>query len=346
MRVMRALWRDTLALWREFRRPFLAFVAVVFGGGWLYGELYAFAGHGHIPYVQLPYLMVQLMILQTPGDPPTELYLITFWYMLPLIAIYIIGSGAVDFVRLFFDRSGRRSAWEEAVASTYRNHVIVLGVGHVGLRVIRSLVEMGFDVVAIDSKAKPDLEEDLAKLGVPLIVGDGRLPTTLEKAGLRVANAFVVCTASDSVNLEAILRARDLNPDIRMVARMWDNQFANPLKERMGVQVLSASDLAAPAFAGSAVGIQITQTVHINKVAYSMITLEVAPGSFLDGGTIGDLQAANQMDIVLHGRGDAVVVQPEHAQEVQAGDMLTIFARHDHVIKIVERNRNGVNARR
>jgi Trk K+ transport system NAD-binding subunit len=216
----------------------------------------------------------------------------------------------------------------------------------VGLRVIRSLVEMGFDVVAIDSKAKPDLEEDLAKLGVPLIVGDGRLPTTLEKAGLRVANAFVVCTASDSVNLEAILRARDLNPDIRMVARMWDNQFANPLKERMGVQVLSASDLAAPAFAGSAVGIQITQTVHINKVAYSMITLEVAPGSFLDGGTIGDLQAANQMDIVLHGRGDAVVVQPEHAQEVQAGDMLTIFARHDRVIKIVERNRNGVNARR
>ena len=45
MRILRAAWRDTNALWREFRRPILAFLIAMFGGGWLYGELLVAAGH-------------------------------------------------------------------------------------------------------------------------------------------------------------------------------------------------------------------------------------------------------------------------------------------------------------
>ncbi|MBZ0289974.1 MAG: TrkA family potassium uptake protein, partial [Anaerolineae bacterium] len=230
---------------------------------------------------------------------------------------------------------------EEAVASTYRNHVIIMGVGHVGLRVARTLVGMGFEVVGIDQKVKPDVEQELNDLGVPMIVADGRSQEVLEKAGLRYAESFVACTSSDQTNLEAVMRARDLNPSIRIVSRMWDSQFAKQMKRFMDVQaVLSASDLAAPMFAGSAVGIEITQTLHINGVDYSMIRLQVEAGSFLAGGTIGELQKANDMDIVLHGRDGNVEVQPDSSVYVNGGDTLVIFARHDKVINIVERNRH------
>ena len=71
--------------------------------------------------------------------------------------------------------------------------------------------------------------------------------------------------------------------------------------------------VAAPAFAGAAVGIELTQTLHIQGVDYSMIRLQVGTGSFLDGDTVGELQHANDMDIVLHGRDGSVEVQPHKA---------------------------------
>ena len=341
MRTLRALYRDTQALWREFRVPIGVFLLVTLGGGWLYGELYYLARGDYIQLYDRPYLMLELMILQPPGDIPPEPELVIFWYVLPPLAIYIIGRGAVDFVRLFFNRSERRNAWEEAVASTFRDHVIILGVGHVGLRVARTLVGMGFEVVGIDSNLKQEVDNELSILGVPVIVADGRIPAVLEQAGLKYAQAFIACTSSDHINLEVVMRARDLNPDVRIVARMWDDQFSGQMQRFMGVQAVhSASDLAAPAFAGSAVGIEITQTLHIDGVDYSMICFQVESGSFLDGGLIGQLQHDYDMDIVLHGRNGQVEVQPDNKMAVQGGDMLVLFARHDRVIDIVERNRS------
>ncbi len=342
-RSLRAVWRDSRALAREFRRPILLFLVTILGGGLIYRELLANAGYGYLSFIDMPYIVLQLMVFQPhlPTHPP-EPQLMAFWYAMPLLAVYILGSGVSDFMRLFFNRDERRDAWEEAVASTYRNHIIVVGVGHVGLRVLRTLAQMGFDVVAIDQKSKPEMEDELSKLDVPMIVGDARDRNILAKAELEHAQSLIACTANDNVNVEVIMRARDLNPDIRIVARMWDDQFSNQLARFMNVQaVLSASDLAAPAFAGAAVGIEITQTLHIQGEDFSMIRLKVESRSFLDGSSVGKLQKENDMDIVLHGRDGHVAVQPDSSTQVKAGDMLVIFARHNHIINIVERNRRG-----
>jgi Trk K+ transport system NAD-binding subunit len=138
------------------------------------------------------------------------------------------------------------------------------------------------------------------------------------------------------------MRAREMNPDVRIVARVWDDQFARQIQHFMNVQqVLSSSDLAAPAFAGSALGLEITQTLKVGNVDYSMLHIQVEPGSFLDGATVGLLQEKNDMDIVLHGCNDHVDVQPAHDLVVNAGDSLVIFARHDNIINIATRNRRG-----
>jgi Trk K+ transport system NAD-binding subunit len=108
----------------------------------------------------------------------------------------------------------------------------------------------------------------------------------------------------------------------------------------MGVHaVISASDLAAPAFAGTAVGVEITQTLRVKGQEYSMIRLTVAPGSILDSSSIETMQTVHNIDIVLHGRGDNINVHPEGSIIIQPGDTLVIFARHDKIIDIVARNR-------
>ena len=208
------------------------------------------------------------------------------------------------------------------------------------MRVIFVMAQMGLDIIVIDDAPDPGVEDALSKMDIPLLIADGRLPATLEKAGLRYAESFVICTGNDHTNLEVIMRARDMNPHIRIVARVWDGQFAKQIKNFMNVQsVLSSSDLAAPAFAGSALGIEITQTLKVNDVDYSMIRMTVEAGSFMEDATVGTLQKDNDMDIVLHGHKENMIVQPAHDTIVQAGDTLVMFARHNHILNIVSRNR-------
>ena len=292
-----------------------------------------------MPLIDRPYVIVQLMILDAPEAVPPEAALAVFWYVMPVAFVLLVGLGAADFVDLVLNRDEKRNPWSEALALTYKNHGIVFGAGHVGQRVIQDLVSMGLDVVAIDLAPKPQVEKFLSDMGVPVVRGDGREVEILEKARLDRALAFVACTGDDHVNMEAIMRVRHAHPDIRIVSRMWDRRFAEHLERFLGVQtVLSSADLAAPVFAGAALGIEITQKLEIKGEAYSTIHLPVELGSFFVGKTVGDLQHDHHLDIVLLERDDEVSVQPSREITLQAGDGLVMFARQDRVMKVVARN--------
>ncbi len=103
--------------------------------------------------------------------------------------------------------------------------------------------------------------------------------------------------------------------------------------------VLSATNIAAPTFAGFALGIEITQTMTINGDDYSMIRLEVIAESFLDGKTVAALQNDERLDIVLHRQADDVQVHPAGDRIVRAGDTLVLFALHRKITEVVARNR-------
>ncbi len=328
-----------VGLFREFRVPIVGFLLLLLVGGLIYGEVYEAVRGGTMPLIDRPYIILQLMILEAPEPVPPEGALVAFWYIMPLGFLLMVGLGAADFLNLVFNRDDNRNPWAEALALTYRNHVIVLGAGHVGQRVIRDLVAMDLDVVAIDNSPSTTAKKRLGEMGVPIIRGDGRLPETLEKARLSRAQAFVACTGKDQANMEAIMKVRHGNPQIRIVGRMWDRQFAEQLENFLNVDsVLSSADLAAPAFAGAAIGVDITQTLEIEGVAYSTMRLTVAQGSFLAGSTVGDLQTEHEMDIVLIDSGGTAAVQPSREIEVQVGDSVVFFARHDRALEVLSLN--------
>ena len=329
-----------MALFREFRVPIVGFLLLWFAGGLAYGEVYEALREVTMPLHERPYIILQLMILEAPEAMPPEAALAAFWYLVPLCSVMLVGLGAADFVDLVFNRDDRRNPWAEALALTYQNHVIVLGAGHVGQRVIRDLVAMDVDVVAIDSSPSAMAKKRLGEMGVPIIRADGRLPETLKKARLSSALAFVACTGKDQANMEAIMKVRHGHPEIRIVGRMWDHQFAEQLEKFLKVDsVLSSADLAAPAFAGAAIGVDITQTLQIDGVAYSTMRLTVEEGSLLAGSTVGDLQTAHEMDIVLVDHAGTPIVQPPRDLEVNVGDSVVFFARHDRVLEVLSLNR-------
>ena len=346
VRFLRVGWHDTRALLSEFRKPLIVFFVSIFVGGLLYGHLNnTQSDNESLALVEMPYVMLALMVLETPVELPDEPYLIAFWYLQPLLAVYIVGQGAAQFLRLFFLRDQRRSAWEAALASTYRNHIIVVGVGHVGLRIIRELRQMNVEVVAVDLQVSEEGDSDLRAAQVPLILGDARIELVLESAGLPHARAVIIATSDDHINLEVTMRVQYLKQEMGktfpLIARMWDDSLKRQIESLFAdknVKVMSASDLVAPAFAWAAVT-DIEQTLQIDDRAYNLIRLTVGKKSFMVGKTVHGVEDAEGVDIVLLHRGKATPeVHPRGDRVLRAGDTLMLFAEHDRIIEIVKRN--------
>lgn len=340
---LRASLRYNLRLLREFRATLALFILTTLGAGSLYGAMEAaYNLEERVPAIDLPYHMAQMMTLQASPPPPgMPIPLVLFWYVMPFFGLFVLGQ-IVQFIQLLFDRSGRAAAWQEAIASTMKDHTIVIGLGHVGLGVVRSLIDLQTQVVAVNHGFDATTAETLRQMNVTMIDGDGRLDDTLERAHLENAESLVVCTSDDAVNFEIIMRARSFNPTVRIVARTWDSQYAKQLRDFLGVErIVSSAEVSAPVFAGAAVGADITQTIHVKGRAYVLVRLTVAAGSLFEGRTVGSIQDRYDVDVVLLvNEGDEEAdVHPPNDQTIRAGDSITTFLAFSQLAEFLTKNR-------
>ena len=136
-----------------------------------------------------------------------------------------------------------------------RDHVIVIGLGQVGLRLCMLLRECGVLVVAVD--ADPDSETvGLARrLQIPVVIGRGANPAVLRRLSPTSARAFAAVTDVDLVNIESALTARSLNGDLRVILRAGDGDLADETRSlfRIG-HVIDVHRLGAAYIAGVALG--------------------------------------------------------------------------------------------
>lgn len=125
-------------------------------------------------------------------------------------------------------------------------HVLVVGIGSVGLEVIEELIKRGERVVGVDAKADGRYLPQVNAMGVPAVIGDARFERALRDAGAPGAKAIISVTNDDLTNLEIGLNARLLNPDVRVVLRIYDPVLAQSLAENLDMHfAFSMSSIAA-----------------------------------------------------------------------------------------------------
>jgi Trk K+ transport system NAD-binding subunit len=131
-------------------------------------------------------------------------------------------------------------------------HIVVVGLGRVGFRVVNELTDLGVPVVAVDVDEDSSFLSSL-RTKVPLVVGDARVEETLVRANLSTARAVVAATNDDAVNLGVGIAAKRMNPEARTVVRLFDASFARKVESSLGIDAaLSASRIAAPTFVAAA----------------------------------------------------------------------------------------------
>ena len=136
-----------------------------------------------------------------------------------------------------------------------RDHVVVVGIGQVGLRLCLLLRRCGVGVVAVDDREDSENVGTARELGLPMVVGRGADPSVLRRLSLDKAVALAAVTADDLQNLSIAMAARAVNEDLRIVLRAGDGQLANETRSlfRIGV-VRDVHRIAAALLAARATG--------------------------------------------------------------------------------------------
>ncbi|WP_329304210.1 NAD-binding protein [Streptomyces sp. NBC_00659] len=174
-------------------------------------------------------------------------------------------------------------------------HVVLLGVGKIGTRVLARLRELRIPVVCVEADPEARGLALARSLRVPVVLGDVTQEGVLEAAKIHRAHALLALTSADTMNLEAVLSARTLNPDLRVVLRLYDDDFATAVYRTLRAahpgaltRSRSVSHLAAPAFAGAMLGRQILGAIPVERRVLLFAAVDVGGHPQLEERTVGE----------------------------------------------------------
>ena len=194
--------------------------------------------------------------------------------LLPLVTAAVV-EGMVSARLALSSGKGRRP---------HTDHIVLVGLGSVGTNVLRQLTDLGLEVVAIDRNPEARGVKVAERLGVPVIIGDAALEETLRSASIASCKALVVVSTDDITNLQAALNARSVRPDLRVVLRLFDHDFARRVQIAFNINVSrSVSRLAAPAFAAALLERDVLVTIPVDRHVLLVAEVRVQAGSPLVG---------------------------------------------------------------
>jgi len=210
--------------------------------------------------------------------------------------------------------------------SKLRNHFIICGAGRVGSHLIRSLQGSDETFIVIESNAQK--VSQLLDFGIAVLVRDATLEESLIEAGVENAKGLAACLPNDADNVYVVLTARDLNPDIHIVARAAEEQAEAKLiragANRVVAPTIIGGHRMAMALTKPAVG-DFLDSITANQLDLGFEQLEVEPVSSFVGRRLSETNIRSQLNIVIvsirRANGE-IIFNPNAETVIQAGDML------------------------
>ena len=222
--------------------------------------------------------------------------------------------------------------------SKLRNHFIICGAGRVGSHIVRNLLNTGDTFIVIE--INPQKVAELTESGVIVLVRDATLEESLREAGVEHARGLAACLADDADNVYVVLTARDLNPNMHIVARAAEEQAEAKLiragANRVVAPTLIGGHRMAVALTKPAVG-DFIDSITANQLDLAFEQLEVEAGSSLVGLALRDSNIRSELDIVVVSirRIDGqVLFNPDGATKICAGDMLIAIGNAEALMKL------------
>jgi voltage-gated potassium channel len=321
--------RLSLTLLRRFRLT-LFFVLVLFA---VFPWFFVFWYPAPISFLRALHHVYFLLFGQPTLEYVDDTAIEALNVLIPPLGLATVVEGVVRFGFLLSSRSRADKEWVEMLATSYRKHIVVCGAGRIGYRVTLQLRQLGHEVLVIERNGDAHFVSSLRERGVPVLIEDIRVRESMAHANIEHAQALVCATDDDLANINTALEARKRNKSIRVVLRLFDDELADRVRDALHVEAQSASALAAPAFALSAIDPSILHSFYLEE--HLMVVAKMKTDASLANYTVAGLR--DRYDTVTLSVKQSTGVQhfsPEGTRQFEIGDELTVQARYDHYLHL------------
>ena len=222
--------------------------------------------------------------------------------------------------------------------SKLRNHFIICGAGRVGSHLVRSLLGSKDTLIVIERD--PQKVAELTDLGIRVLVRDATLEETLREAGVEHARGLAACLPNDADNVYVVLTARDLGPNLHIVARAAEEQAEVKLiragANRVVAPTIIGGHRMAVALTKPAVS-DFIDSITANKLELGFEQLEVDSVSSLVGRKLSETNIRSELDIVIvsiRRSNGQIVFNPSGEAVLESGDMLIAIGNSEALMKL------------
>ncbi len=325
----------------------LALVLIVVSALLLHFDYHRGSQHEHLPILDSIYFTVETIATVGFGDFSFSSQ--PAW--LEAFGIFLIFAGTALVTTLFALLTNalvsRRIAISrgEGQIPGMGGHVVLVGLGSVGMRVAEGLRQRRARVVVIERRESSPFLGRARALGVPVVLGDATLEETLDTVNLDRAAGVAVMTSDDMTNIETALAIRDRLGGrwarVPVVLRVFDRQLGHRLEDSFGFRhVWSISAIAAPWFVGAALGMEVLFTFYVGNHPFLLARLRVSAGGGLDGLAMRELPG--QMRVIAIRRVDSpsqLEHPPRRDTRLAPGDDAYLAGPYEELLETLRHDR-------
>jgi voltage-gated potassium channel len=222
--------------------------------------------------------------------------------------------------------------------SKLRDHYIICGSGRVGSHLVRDLMRGSESFVVIETDQQR--AADFSQRGVNVLVGDATLEETLRDGGVAHARGLAACLPNDADNVYVVLTARDLNPNLRIVARAAEEQAEAKLLRAGANHVIAPTIIGghrmAVALTKPAVS-EFMDSITANELGLGFEQVEVDAPSSLVGQELRATSIRSELDVVIisiRRQNGEVLFNPAGDCQINNGDILIAIGRAESLTKL------------
>jgi voltage-gated potassium channel len=266
-----------------------------------------------------------------------------FTIILLIVSIGTAGYAISTMVTFFVEGElwslvrGRRM--DKRIASLEK-HIILCGGGRTGRHIAAELYKTETPFMVIEQD--PEVIKYLQQIGdVLALEADATQDESLLLAGIKRAKGLVAVLGEDKDNVFIVLSARSLNPQLRIVARLIEEENAEKLRKAGADEVVSPNAIGGLRMAS--VMIRPTVVSFLDQMLRSTDqTLRVeevylGPSSPLVGMTLGETKLGERtglLVVALQPQDGAYEFNPGASRVVESGDVLIVIGTREQITRL------------
>jgi len=222
--------------------------------------------------------------------------------------------------------------------SKLQDHYIICGSGRVGSHLIRDLQATQKPFVVIEND--PQRAAEFTQREITVLVADATLEESLREVGVDRARGLAACLPNDADNIYVVLTARDLNPNLRIVARAAEEQAEAKLLRAGANHVIAPTIIGghrmAVALTKPAVS-EFMDSITANELGLGFEQVEVDAASHIVGKELRSTPIRSELDVVvisIRRQGGEIIFNPSGDCQIETGDILIAIGRSDSLTKL------------